>query len=99
MGVKETAKRANPKFLLRSKFEIDYNIKKSPFEPYVSIEMYNTLNDPRKDYVDRLRYEVGTSYKVNKKNAFDIAYRYTSYAIPEDGDIVHCICIGYNFKL
>lgn len=99
VGVKETYKRANPKFIMRSKFEIDYNIRKSMFEPYVSAELYNTLNDPRKNYVDRLRYEVGTAIKLNKKNSFNVGYRYTDYAIPEDGDIVHCICIGYNFKL
>ena len=99
VGVKETDKRANPKFILRSKFEIDYNIRKSPFEPFIAAEMYNTLNDPRKDYIDRLRYEAGTLYKLNKKNSLSVSYRYTDYAIPEEGDIEHCICIGYNFKL
>ncbi len=98
-GVKVTAKRANPRFMLRSKFGIDYNIRKSPFEPFISAEMYNTLNDPRKNYVDRIRYEAGTGYKINKKNSLSLSYRYTDYATPEDGDIVHAICVGYKFRL
>ena len=44
-GVKETAKRANPKLYLRSRFEVEYDIRKSKFAPFASVEMFNTLND------------------------------------------------------
>ena len=54
--VKETAKRANPKLYLRSRLKVEYDIRRSAFEPFASIEWYNTLNNPQGNSMDRLKY-------------------------------------------
>jgi len=97
VGVEETAKRANPKLYLRSKLEIEYDIRKSPFEPYASVELYNTLNDPQKNEIDRVRYTGGCKYKLNKQHALQLYYRYVSYADDEENS-KHLIGLGYSFK-
>ena len=98
VGVKETAKRANPKWYLRSRFGIDYNIRKSPFEPFVAVEFFNSLNNPLGDSMDRYRLTGGCAYKLSKQSAFQVYYRYTKDQNPGDDDILHMICVGYSFK-
>ena len=58
--MKETAKRANPKLYLRSRLKVEYDIRRSAFEPFASIEWYNTLNNPQGNSMDRLKYIIGS---------------------------------------
>lgn len=97
-GVEETAKRANPKLYLRSRLKVDYDIPKSKFEPFVSVELFNTLNDPQENKMDRWRGIAGTSFKLNKKNTFQVYYRYTNYKDDDDDTDIHQIGAGYSFK-
>jgi len=96
-GVKETATRANPKLYLRSRLKADYNIRKSKFTPYASVELFNTLNNPVKNDINQWRSTAGVEYKLNKKSALELYYRYTNYYDDEDIDR-HLFCIGYAFK-
>lgn len=60
--------------ILRSRLKIDYDIKKSPVDPYIFVEIYNSLdNDFRKD---KIRYTAGANYKINKKNSVSLYYSY-----------------------
>lgn len=97
VGVSETSKRPNPKFYLRSRLELEYDIRKCRFEPFASVEFYNTLNDPQGNELDRVRYTVGSKYKLNKKSAFNIFYRYISYTDEEEKSS-HLIGLGYSYK-
>lgn len=97
VGVEETAKRANPKHYLRSRLGVEYDIRRSPFEPFLSVEFYHTLNDPQKNELDRVRYTAGCTYKLNKQHALELYYRYVSYADDEDNS-KHLIGLGYSFK-
>ena len=65
----------NPKTYLRSKLEVSYNIKKSPFTPYLSAEMHYQLNNPSGNETDKWRYTAGTEYTINKKFTIDLFYR------------------------
>ena len=98
-GVKETEKRANPKLFLRSRLKVEYNIPKCKLEPYISAELYQPLNDKVSNKLEKVRYMMGTSYKLNKKNSFDFFYRYTNYTGDDDDDTdTNMIGIGYSFK-
>lgn len=99
VGVKETAKRANPKHILRSRLKLEYDIKKSKFEPYLSVELFNLLNDPVENDMDKIRYTAGTSYKLNKRNKLDLFYRYDNF-MDEDEDFNgrHVVGIGYSYS-
>ena len=96
-GVPQTATRANPKLYLRSRLKVDYNIRKSKFAPYASLEMFNTLNDPRKNGINQWRAIAGVDYKMNKNNAVTLYYRYNN-TIDEDEMNIHYIGAGYSFK-
>ena len=96
-GVKETATRANPKFYLRSRLKVDYNIRKSKFDPFATVELFHTLNDPQKNDMSQWRGVAGVEYKMNKQNAFQLYYRYTTYLDEEEID-KHLFGLGYSFK-
>ncbi len=90
----------NPKWYLRSRIEVEYDIKGSHFEPFVSAEMYYSLNDPdpANRNINRWRFVAGSKYNINKKNALQLYYRYTNYA-DQDDDNGHAVCIGYSVDL
>lgn len=73
-----TKERANPKKILRSRLQISYNIRKSKFEPYASIELSNLINDPYDNGLSRIRYTIGTDYKLDKKNVVTLFYRFNN---------------------
>ena len=80
---------------LRSRLQVSYDIKKCPFEPFAEIEVYNLL-DENLAY-DKVRYTIGTEYKIDKKNKLKVFYRYQDYA---DIDEVsgHVLGLGYSFE-
>jgi hypothetical protein len=97
-GVEETAKRANPKFYLRSRLKAEYDIPKCRFEPFVSMELFNTLNDPQENKMDRWRGIAGAAFRINKKNSVELYYRYTNYTDDEEDSDMHMIGLGYSLK-
>ena len=80
---------------LRSRFAVSYDIKKCPFEPFAEVEVYNKL-----DYAfayDKIRYTIGTDYKINKKNKLTLYYRYQDYAAVDEVS-GHVLGLGYAFE-
>lgn len=56
---------------LRYKADISYNVSKSKLTPFVSAELFHSLND--KEF-DAVRYQIGADYKLNKHNQISFAY-------------------------
>ena len=88
-------KKAKSDHKLRSRLSVSYDIKKCPFEPFAEIEIYNQLDD---DFAfDKIRYTIGTEYKIDKKNKLKAFYRYQDSAdIDEVGG--HVLGLGYAFE-
>lgn len=88
-------KKAKSDHKLRSRLQVSYDIKKCPFEPYVEVEVYNQLD--KAFALDKIRYTIGTEYKVNKDHKLKLYYRYQDYA---DIDEVngHVLGLGYAFE-
>lgn len=86
---------AKTKSVLRSRMQVEWDLKKSPFTPYVSCELYHSITDGWA--IDKTRWTIGTDYKLNKKNSFDLFYRYQDKS---DDDEVngHVLGIGYKLK-
>ena len=87
---------AKGKHILRSRFELEYNIKNSRFTPFASYELYNSLTDGFA--VDKSRYTAGTDYRFNKRHSVNLFYRYINRT-DDDEAAGHIIGIGYKFKL
>ena len=80
---------------LRSRLSVSYDIKKCPFGPYAEVEVYNELDNAFA--FDKVRYTIGTEYKINKEHKLKVFYRYQDYA---DIDEVsgHILGLGYAFE-
>ena len=98
VGVEATAKRANPKLYLRSRLEVEYDIRKCKFEPFASVELYNTLNDPQGNKMNKLKYTAGSKYKLDKKNTLQLYYRYINFTDDDEANGHHMIGLGYSYK-
>ncbi len=81
--------------VLRSRLQVEWNIRKSPFSPYVSCELYHDMSDGWS--LAKTRWTVGTGYKINKRHSLDVFYRYQNRA-DEDEQDGHVIGVGYQFK-
>lgn len=95
--------RANPKKVLRSRLAFSYNIRKCKFEPYASIELSHLLNDPYDNGLSRVRYTVGTEYKLNKKNVVSVYYRFNNEKEKnrkgdEEEPNSHYVGVGFTHK-
>ncbi len=68
----ERTYKMNPKWSLRSKLKVDYNIAGSPISPFVGFESFYQLNNPDGNKFDGLRYSLGAGYKLNKHHHIDV---------------------------
>jgi len=98
VGVKETDTRSNPKLYLRNRLELDYNIAKSNWKPFISVELYKPLNDKVDNKMDKVKYTVGTDYKINKHNSLEMFYRYNNFIDNDENDGQHIIGLSYMYK-
>ena len=80
------------KNVLRSRLELEYNIRSIKLSPYVSAEMYHSGSG-----LDKVRYTAGAKYKITKKHALELFYRYQDQSDEDDPD-GHIIGIEYKFK-
>ena len=80
--------KVNPAISLRSRLKAAYDIRQCRWEPYAYVELYTTLNAvdavpnykeynvAYKQYMSRLRFSVGTEFKINNYHRLDIYYRF-----------------------
>lgn len=86
---------AKSKNTLRSRFQVEWDIRRSHFSPYASAELYNSLDNGFE--LEKTRWTVGTGYKFSKKHSVDIFYRYQNQS-DDDEPNGHVIGLGYCFK-
>lgn len=90
-------KKAKTKHALRSRLQVEYDIKGLPLTPFVSCEVTNELDNAMA--YDKVRVQAGTEWKITKKHILSGAYLYQN----ENQEIgpnqsLHAIKIGYKFK-
>ena len=81
---------------LRSRLSVKYNIPNCKINPFASVELYTRL-DEWKGY-DKLRYRIGGSYKINKKNSISLYYLYQDVNDIDEAD-GHAIGFEYSIDL
>lgn len=86
---------AKSKNVLRSRLQVAWDLRKSPFTPYASCELYHDMGNRWE--LEKTRWTIGTEYKVNKKHSFDLYYRYQNHA-DDDETNGHVLGVGYKFK-
>lgn len=89
-------KRAKDRHYLRSRLQLEYNIKNCHWTPYASCELSNDFSESLA--LDKTRLTVGAEWKITKQHRLDFAYVYEMGADDDtDGDN-HALSIGYKFK-
>ena len=80
--------------LLRSRFQMKYDIKKCHLEPYASVELYHGEGG-----LQKTRYTIGTSYAITKHHEVDVYYRYQDMNRDDDDDVnIHVLGLGYTYS-
>ena len=88
----------NPKYVLRNKFQIDYSFWGRPWKPFLSCDLSNELNNPMGNELTRIRYEAGTSWRLNRTDFMEFFVRFDQSLNAKD-PFVLALGIGYKLKL
>ena len=85
--------RGKGKNILRSRLMAEYKIRYIPMTPFVSVEAFNAWN------LEKIRYAVGSEWRINKKNVVSLYYRYQHVDNSSDGEPNrHSIGLSYKVK-
>ncbi|MDR1683797.1 MAG: DUF2490 domain-containing protein [Candidatus Symbiothrix sp.] len=88
----------NPKQVLKNKFQIEYSILGKPWEPFISCDLYNDLNNPKGNYLTRIRYQGGATWRLNQTDYMDFFARYDHYLDAREPAILS-FGLGWRLKL
>jgi hypothetical protein len=88
----------NQKWVWRNRFGLKYNIKKSPFEPYINIELFHQLFSNLEYPYYRNRFSAGTDYKINKSHSLEIGYKLENEVSGTEKYKTNVVKFGYTFS-
>ena len=78
---------------LRYKGGVEYNIRKCKLTPYAGAELFQEFTNSE---LFKVRYTLGTDYKINKTNSISLAYKLDYYMQRYENK--HIMYVGYKFK-
>ena len=89
-------KDAKDNLSLRSRLTVKYDIPNCKINPFASVELYTRLDEWKG--CDKVRYRIGGSYKINKKNSISLYYLYQDVNDIDEPD-GHAIGVEYSIDL
>ena len=89
-------KDAKHNLTLRSRLSVKYDIPNCKINPFASVELYTRLDEWKG--CDKVRYRIGGSYKINKKNSISLYYLYQDVNDIDEAD-GHAIGLEYSIDL
>lgn len=80
MGVGEQYDKNRPslKMMLLSQIQAVYKLN-DKWTPYFSAEVFDPLNNPSNNDVEKLRFTLGANYKLNKHSSLNVFYRFDDF--------------------
>lgn len=87
-----------PEYFLRNKFNVDLDTKKA-YSPYLSIELFSSLNYPRRDLFSGVRYVAGIEYLLSKHHKVDFYYMIQKELNVKNPQTDFVLGLGYYYKL
>lgn len=88
-------KSASNKNVLRSKIGIDYNIPHWKYDPFISYELFNGIDNAFK--TDKSRITAGIEFSFNKMHNFEVAYMWQNQH-DDDEPAGSFICVSYKLE-
>lgn len=87
--------KVNPKYVMKNKFEVQYTIWGRPWKPYLSCDLSTDLNNPAGNSLTRIRFQGGTSWRLNRTDYVDFYLRWDEYLSAEDPRV---LSLGVGFR-
>lgn len=81
--------------LFRHKLEAAYNIRKTPFEPYLQFEYFLNFSEE----FEKLRYTLGFSYPIHKKVNTNLYYRIQKELNKSNPEQIFILGTSLSYKL
>jgi len=81
--------------LFRQKIEVSYNVRKTPFAPYVQFEYFLNFEEQ----FEKLRYTAGFSYPILKKVNANLFYRIQQPLISSNPENLFILGSSLSYKL
>jgi len=85
----------NPKYVLRNRMEAEYSILGTRWKPNLSMEASYSLNDPMGNEFYKLRFQGGTSWRLDRTTYLDFFVRADKYLTEKNQQI---ISLGVGYK-
>jgi hypothetical protein len=86
------------KWVMRNRFGLKYNIKKTPFEPYINIELFHQPFSNLEYSYYKNRFSVGANYKINKRHSLEAGYKLETEVDGSNKYKLNVVKIGYTFS-
>lgn len=88
-------KSASNSNVLRSKLSVDYDIPHCKFDPFISYELFNNIDENLKS--EKSRITAGVEFSFNKQHDFEVAYMWQNQH-DNDEPAGSFICLSYKFE-
>lgn len=85
----------NPKYVMKNRFEVEYSIWGKPWKPFFSCDLSSELNDPMGNDLTRIRFQGGTSWRLNRTDYVNFYLRWDEYLVDNDPRV---ISLGVGFR-
>ena len=84
--------------VLLNRFGLKYDIKKTPLEPYINVELFHQpFSDLEYSYYQN-RFSIGTEYKINKHHSLEAGYKLEAEVIGSKKNKLNVVKIGYSYS-
>ena len=90
----ESGKSAQEKRQLRSRIGLDYDIPHWKFDPFVSYELFNDIDNGFK--TEKSRLTAGVEFSFKKMHNFEVAYMWQNQH-DDDEPAGSFVCLSYKF--
>ncbi len=90
--------KVNPKNYLRNRFQLDYKIVNSRFEPRLSFEFFYLLNGPEGNRIDELRTTLGFDYVLTRRASLEVFLRMDNEIQMKDPANVLMLGVFYKYS-
>jgi hypothetical protein len=87
-----------PEYYLRNKLAMNLDLEKS-YSPYISLELFSSLNYPRISAFEGIRTTAGVEYKFSKHHKIDLFYLVQKELNVSNPETDFVVGLGYFFKL
>jgi len=88
----------NQKWVLRNRFGLKYNIKKTPLKPYVNFELFHQLFSGLEYSYYQNRFSAGIEYSLNKRHTLEAGYKLENAVSGLQKNHLNVVKLGYVFS-